>query len=48
MAGLDDRAHASRPDRVLNGLRDLLREPFLNLQAAGEYFDHAGHLAQSG
>ncbi len=47
MPGLDDNADALRFDCVLDRLRDLRGQPFLDLQAAREGFDETRYFAQA-
>src|SRR2546425_6719325 len=46
MLCLDDHAHTLRADLSLDGLGDLARQPFLDLQTTGEHVHQPRHLAQ--
>src|SRR5450755_1600711 len=47
MARLDHDSHTLWLDSLLNGLRNLSRKPFLNLQTPREDFDQPGNFAQA-
>jgi len=45
--GLDDDAHAARPDRLLDGLRDLHGEALLDLEAGARDVHEARDLGEA-
>ena len=45
--GLDNDANASGADLRIDGLSDLHRQPFLNLESAGVHIDQPGNLTQA-
>src|SRR5215472_14955647 len=47
MPGLNDDPNALGADLLLDGLRDLIRQALLNLQASRKHVHHAGDLAQA-
>jgi hypothetical protein len=47
VSGLDDDGDPNRTEDLLDGVRDFLRETFLDLQSSGEHFGYPSQFGQA-